>query len=138
MLNVVHKQWLPARALVEDALKKRLEVDASGEIMVFAKGGCPWKDHLVTLEEENKIEGQIKFVLYQDQSGSWRIQTVPLTPGSFAFRKSIFKDWCGVRDEELSKKSGISDCVFVHANGFIGGNKTFDGALEMAKKSLAA
>jgi len=26
--------------------------------------------------------------------------------------------------------------VFVHANGFIGGNKTFEGALSMAKKAV--
>jgi uncharacterized UPF0160 family protein len=26
--------------------------------------------------------------------------------------------------------------VFVHASGFIGGNKTFDGAMEMARKTL--
>jgi len=138
MLKSVAKQWLPARTIVEDALNKRESVLPGGEVMVFSSGGCPWKDHLVTLEAERKIEGQIKFVLYQDQSGKWRIQTVPLTPGSFAFRKSILKEWCGLRDEELSAKSGISDCIFVHANGFIGGNQTYDGCLEMAKRSLAA
>lgn len=45
--------------------------------------------------------------------------------------------WRGIRDEALSQLIGISGCIFVHANGFIGGNKTLEGALEMAKKSLA-
>lgn len=44
----------------------------------------------------------------------------------------------GVRDEELDKVSGIKGCVFVHASGFIGGNKTFEGALEMARKAVEA
>ncbi len=32
--------------------------------------------------------------------------------------------------------SGIDGCVFVHAAGFIGGNKTYEGALAMAAKAL--
>lgn len=32
--------------------------------------------------------------------------------------------------------AGIDGCVFCHATGFIGGNKTRDGALEMAVRSL--
>ncbi|KAI3763995.1 hypothetical protein L2E82_13995 [Cichorium intybus] len=37
--------------------------------------------------------------------------------------------WRGLRDDDLSKESGISGCVFVHMSGFIGGNVTYDGAL---------
>ena len=45
-------------------------------------------------------------------------------------------EWRGVRDEELSKLSGIPGCIFVHASGFIGGNETYEGALEMARRTL--
>jgi len=45
-------------------------------------------------------------------------------------------EWRGLRDEELSKKSGIPGCIFVHATGFIGGNKTEEGVLEMARRCL--
>lgn len=44
--------------------------------------------------------------------------------------------WRGLRDEALSRLSGIPGCVFVHATGFIGGNRTRDGALEMARRTL--
>lgn len=47
-------------------------------------------------------------------------------------------EWCGVRDDELSKLSGIDGCIFVHASGFIGGNKTREGALTMARRALEA
>jgi uncharacterized UPF0160 family protein len=46
--------------------------------------------------------------------------------------------WRGLRDEALSEVAGIPGCVFVHASGFIGGNATYDGALAMAKKAVAA
>lgn len=44
--------------------------------------------------------------------------------------------WAGLRDDDLSKVSGIEGCVFVHAARFIGGNMARAGALSMARKSL--
>lgn len=44
--------------------------------------------------------------------------------------------WRGLRDEKLSEVAGIPGCVFVHASGFIGGAVTYEGVLEMARKSL--
>lgn len=61
-----------------------------------------------------------------------------------------------MRDEALSQLSGIDGCIFVHMSGFIGGELQFvvkgsqelmdhvsgnhskQGAIEMAKKALAA
>ena len=51
---------------------------------------------------------------------------------------SLLEEWRGVRDDALSKLSGIPDCIFVHASGFIGGNKTKEGALEMARRTIQA
>lgn len=37
------KAWLPARALVEKAVKQRKQYDDKGAILVFEQGGMPWK-----------------------------------------------------------------------------------------------
>ena len=42
----------------------------------------------------------------------------------------------GVRDSDLEKQSGIPGAIFVHINGWIGGAKTKEGALEMAIKTI--
>ncbi|XP_077978339.1 MYG1 exonuclease-like [Glandiceps talaboti] len=131
-----HKCWWPARALVEEAIGERFQVDESGEIMLLKQGGFPWKDHLFDLEAELKIETPIKYALYTDQNGNWRIQCVPIRKDSFENRLSLYEEWRGVRDDELSELSGIPGCIFVHASGFIGGNKTKEGVLAMAKKTL--
>ena len=55
---------------------------------------------------------------------------------SFNNRLSLPKEWQGLRDEELSAKSGIPGCIFIHASGFIGGNATYDGVLTMARRAL--
>lgn len=137
-LQFYQSAWLPARVVVEEAVKARHQVDPSGEVVMFSQGGCPWKEHLFTLETELKVEPSIKFVLYADQNGQWRVQCVPAGLNTFQNRLSLLEEWRGVRDEALSELSGIPGCIFVHASGFIGGNKTQEGALEMARRTLQA
>lgn len=129
--------WWPARELVQKAIKGRKKVYKTGEIISFKQAGCPWKDHLFDLEEKLKVDVPIKYVLFADtEHDTWRNQCVPVEPHTFTNRLPFPEEWRGLRDEELSKATGIPDCVFVHANGFCGGNKTYKGALEMCKKSL--
>jgi len=129
--------WLPARSIVQQALLSRRQVHASGEIMKLPSF-CPWQEHMFDLEseEESHRTPLVKYILFGDSRGGWRIQAAPKTRGSFENRLPLPQAWCGVRDAELSATSGIADCVFVHANGFIGGNKTEAGVLQMAIKAL--
>lgn len=129
--------WLPARTIVEGALKSRKEIHPSGEIMKLPKF-CPWVEHLFDLEEEEETNRAplVKYVIFADSRAGWRVQCAPKVRGSFENRLSLPKAWCGVRDQALSDLSGIADCVFVHANGFIGGNATEAGALAMTIKAL--
>ena len=129
---------LPARQVVVEALLARKDVHPSGEILSFKTGGCPWKTHLYELERAHGVDPLVKFVLYQDTRGMWRVQAVTVEGTAFTNRLSLLEAWCGLRDEELCKASGIEGCKFVHANGFIGGNETEEGALAMALKSIEA
>lgn len=134
--------WLPARSLILQAFNDRTKYDDQGRILVIPQqpdGGAPWADHLYTLEREQGIEGQVLYVLFAEngtEESKWRIRAVSVSSDSFENRKGLTEAWRGVRDDELSKLSGIDGCIFVHAAGFIGGNKTFEGALQMAKKSV--
>lgn len=64
------------------------QVDSSGLIVEFPQGGVPWKDHLKDIEDTTGV--MIAFVIYQDGSGMWRIQAVPVAPASFTSRLSSF------------------------------------------------
>lgn len=134
--------WLPARAIVQDALKARTSFDGAdprGRILFFAQA-VGWKGHIYDLEEALAIPDEEKpvYVVYPDESGKWRVQCVPISSDSFESRKALPEPWRGIRDEELSKISGIPGCVFVHQSGFIGGNATKEGALTMANNALEA
>ena len=127
---------LPAREVVEKSVLERLKTDASGEIICFPSGGLPWKGHLYELEKQHKLDKLVKFVLYTDQGGMWRVQAVTVEGTLFENRLGLPEEWRGVRDEDLEKLTNIKGCRFVHAAGFIGGNTFYEGALEMARVAL--
>ncbi|KAJ1647861.1 hypothetical protein LPJ64_000826 [Coemansia asiatica] len=131
--------WLPGRKIVEQGFKSRFDIDPSGQIVLFEQI-CPWKDHIDIIEGEmlqkDPEAAKILYVLYPDTSSAWRVQAVPERPGSFKSRRPLPEAWRGLRDEALSERSGVDGCIFIHQSGFIGGNKTRDGALELARKSL--
>ena len=128
----LYNDWCPARNLV---FKACLQAKLENRILELEQY-IPWKDHIFDFEEENNCKGRFIYVLYPDDMGFWRIHAVPEYPGSFNTRMSLPEDWRGLRDLELSTASNIPNSIFVHANGFIGGNKTYEGALNMAQRSL--
>uniref|UniRef100_L2GAP4 Myg1 protein n=1 Tax=Colletotrichum fructicola (strain Nara gc5) TaxID=1213859 RepID=L2GAP4_COLFN len=135
-LDYYAKAWLPARAVVQAAFEKRTQYDPQGRLLVLEGQSAPWKDHLYSLEGGNP---SVVYVLYPEKpapDAKWRVQAVPVTKDSFESRKPLPEAWRGFRDEELDGITGIPGGVFVHAAGFIGGNKTFDGAKDMAIKAL--
>eukprot|EP00996_Jenningsia_fusiforme_P001915 NODE_2769_length_1123_cov_36.922719_g2542_i0.p1 GENE.NODE_2769_length_1123_cov_36.922719_g2542_i0~~NODE_2769_length_1123_cov_36.922719_g2542_i0.p1 ORF type:complete len:332 (+),score=53.53 NODE_2769_length_1123_cov_36.922719_g2542_i0:52-1047(+) len=134
-VNDYINSWLPARKHVTLAVNERFDVHCSGAIMLL-RTGCPWAEHLDQIEAELGIGDQIKYCLFEDSGSSWRVRAVAARPGSFECRKPLPSAWCGVRDEQLSTLTGIPGCIFVHANGFIGGHQNRDGALAMAVKAL--
>jgi uncharacterized UPF0160 family protein len=137
VLTKIVESDLPARDHVEKAVLCRKEVDPSGEIIALPTGGLPWPGHLYDLEKEHAVDPLIKFVLYTDQSGMWRVQAVTVEGKAFENRLGLPEEWRGVRDQDLESVSNIKGSRFVHAAGFIGGNDTYEGALEMAKVALA-
>ena len=68
------ESWLPARDVVEASLLKRSATHPSSQILCFEGGGMPWQGHLYELERQHGVEVLIKFVVYPDNSGMWRVQ----------------------------------------------------------------
>ncbi|XP_042417173.1 MYG1 protein C694.04c-like [Zingiber officinale] len=130
------RSWLPARSIVIESLEARSNVDPSSQILLLKKF-CPWNLHLLDLEKELKINPLIMFVIYQDERTKiWRVQAAPVSPEKFDCRKRLPEPWRGFEGDELSEITGIPGCVFVHMAGFMGKNRTYEGALAMARTAL--
>jgi uncharacterized UPF0160 family protein len=85
-----------------------------------------FQEHLFELETDEKNTAiqanKAIYVVYPDETaGNWRVQAVPVSAESFESSKALPEAWRGLRDEELSKVSGIEGGIFIHASGFIGG-----------------
>ncbi|KAG6851043.1 hypothetical protein H0H93_002935 [Arthromyces matolae] len=140
-LNYYSNAWLPARdILVSSVALSKVNVDPTGKIILLEQF-LPWKEHLFELESTPSsgiAPGEAIYVVYPDETGgNWRVQAVPVSSESFESRKALPEQWRGLRDDELSNLSGIPGGIFIHASGFIGGNKTKEGALQLAKTALS-
>lgn len=62
------------------------QVDASGAVLELPQGGCPWKEHVFSLEKELALPTPLQLVLFPDRSGQWRVQSVPVGPNTFQSR----------------------------------------------------
>lgn len=133
------KGWYPSKAKMEQVFEEALSSE-NPRILVLDEY-CNWKSQIYDIEERLIAEGKISednkplYIIYPG-GDSWRVQAIAVSPSSFVSRKPLPEPWRGVRDDELSKVSGIDGGVFVHAAGFIGGNKTNEGAIAMAKKGV--
>jgi uncharacterized UPF0160 family protein len=133
-LNFISKVLYPAKEIVEEAYKNRLKFHPSGKIMCL-KTGCPWKDHLYSIEEKGS---QLLFVIIPSSTNNnFQLAAIPISQGTFENRKPLCKAWRGKRDEELKKVTGFADAVFVHTTGFMGIFGTMESALKAAEECIS-
>lgn len=88
------------------------------------------------MEQEEKISPNIKYVIYKGGSNMWRIQCAPIRPGSFELRVPFPEEWRGLSDETLQNVTKVPDSIFVHHSGWIAGNRTLEGSIQLAQISL--
>uniref|UniRef100_A0A6G1SL22 UPF0160 protein C27H6.8 n=1 Tax=Aceria tosichella TaxID=561515 RepID=A0A6G1SL22_9ACAR len=129
--------WWPKRQLFRDCILRRKDFDPCGQIVFI---DCDylvgWKSAIYDFEEELGIVGEIKYVVYRDPTGGWRVTGVPVELNSFHTRVPLKEEWRGKRDDDLQSVSGVPDATFVHMSGFTGGAKSRDGIKAMVYKSL--
>ena len=120
------------RRAIANAKGKRLVAEAvaktEGQIMVL-DSYLPWTEYLLKMENA----ANILFVISPALRGGWNWQCVPGSEGRFSCRKAVPNEWKGASSEELQKLTGVDDATFCHPAGFIGGAKTKEGAVKLAK-----
>jgi uncharacterized UPF0160 family protein len=108
---------------------KAIESAQDPRVIVLEKY-TPWKRTVHALSDK------ALYMIYPSQTGQWRIQTVPVEPGSFEDRKPLPKEWAGLSDEALQQVTGIDDAMFCHNGLFIAGAESFESTMKMASMAL--
>ncbi|MFT6154818.1 MAG: uncharacterized UPF0160 family protein [Bermanella sp.] len=116
---------ISAKAIVAKAIE-----NAEDPRVIVLEQYTPWKRTVHALSE------QALYMIYPSETGQWRIQTVPVEPGSFEDRQPLPKEWAGLSDTELQNVTGIDDAMFCHNGLFIAGAKSFESTMKMASLAL--
>lgn len=117
-----------------DIIKESLDKSKNGvvELPCFV----PWQDHIFNIDSSKAKEAI--YVVFPSNRGGFNVQAVPDKPGSFDQKTPLPEEWRGLRDDELSKASGVKDAIFCHPNGFICAANSLENAHLMAKYGLAS
>tara|TARA_B110000881_G_scaffold166387_1_gene149515 strand:+ start:1033 stop:1902 length:870 start_codon:yes stop_codon:yes gene_type:complete len=118
---------ISAKTIVANAIE-----NAKDPRVIILEQYTPWKRTVHALSTE------ALYMVYPSSSGQWRIQTVPVEPGSFEDRKSLPKAWAGLSDAELKDVTGLDDAMFCHNGLFIAGAESFESTMKMATMALQA
>ena len=116
---------MSAKTIVANAIDK-----AQDPRVIVLEKYTPWKKTVHALSEE------ALFMISPSGTGQWRIQTVPVEPGSFEDRKPLPKKWAGLSDIALQDETGIDDAMFCHNGLFIAGAGSFESTMKMAVIAL--
>lgn len=116
---------ISAKSIVAKAIEQ-----AEDPRVIVLEQYTPWKRTVHALSED------ALFMVYPSDSGQWRIQTVPVEPGSFENRKSLPKAWAGLSDKALQDVTQLDDAMFCHNGLFIGGAASFGSTMKMAAMAL--
>ena len=104
--------------------------DAQDPRVIVLEKYTPWKRTVHALSDK------ALYMIYPSQTGQWRIQTVPVEPGSFEDRRPLPKEWAGLSDKALQEVTGIDDAMFCHNGLFIAGAESFESTIKMATIAL--
>jgi len=113
----------------KEIVAKAIENAEDPRVIVLEKY-TPWKRTVHALSTE------ALYMVYPSASGQWRIQTVPVEPGSFEDRKPLPKQWAGLSDQALKDVTGLDDAMFCHNGLFIAGSESFESTMKMAAMAL--
>lgn len=122
-----------------DSEKSRMEsidyieerIDLSTDHIIVLESFAPWKGTLLASDSPKAAQADV--VVFPSSRGGWNFQGIPVSSDAFEVRCKVPAEWLGKRDEELQEVCGISDAMFVHPGGFIGGAKSFEGAMALAR-----
>jgi len=118
---------ISAKTIVAEAIN-----NAEDARVIVLEKYIPWKRTVHALSKD------ALYMVYPSSTGQWRIQTVPVEPGSFEDRKSLPAAWAGLSDEALQEVTGIDDAMFCHNGLFIAGAESFKSTMKMASIALQA
>ena len=139
--------FLEATELAEGVLRRRVAVlraRHAADALVLAAHAAAEDPRLLVLDRGMPWKGAVfahalpvLFAVLPASNGTWMLTTMPPEPGSFEQRLPLPEAWAGLEGAALAERTGVADAVFVHLRRFVGGARSREGAIAMARLALA-
>jgi uncharacterized UPF0160 family protein len=114
------------KEIVAEAMKTR------GPVLMFEQA-IPWMDAFFELNGENH---PAKFII-MPSGKHWKLRGIPPSANDkMEVRFPLPKEWAGLLDEELKKKTGFPGAIFCHKGRFISVWETKEDALKALEYTL--
>lgn len=128
---VLDRAIAEARSSLKAEAQVKAAIAESKNEIVQLRRFMPWEPDMFPADK--------KFVVFPDPNDTWMVQCIP--PSSkpedrFKQRLPLPENLAGLRGNQLIEATGVVDAVFVHNGRFIGGARTFEGAMQLAKLAL--
>lgn len=127
LLNVISDAL--AKEVAKSVIREALQCDQGKPVLVLDTF-VPWAEQ-VRDESTHTL-----YCVFPSETGTWMVQGVNKTPGTFDLRRPLPEAWAGLRDGEFQAATGVEDGVFCHPGRFICGAQTKEGALRLAELAL--
>ena len=129
--NKIHSVIAKCRAkrFVEEAIEK-----SEDGILVLDRF-MPYQEFV--LDSKNPKAPGILYAVFKSNRNGYNVRGIPVKLGSFENRKKLPAEWCGLRNEDLQKITGVQTATFCHNAGFICVAETMDDAMMLAKLAVS-
>jgi uncharacterized UPF0160 family protein len=117
------------KVIIKEALHQR----KTPEILIL-DSRIPWKEALIELDTNEEV----LYTVYPTDKGTFNVQAVPKQIGSFENRKDLPAAWGGKEDIAFEETTKVKGSLFCHANLFLAGAETIDGAVQLAEIAVDA
>lgn len=114
----------------ESLIREEIVKQGEPKVLILEKY-IPWGRAI------NKYKNVLFIVFPDNFTSKWCVQTVKDDPEKMDSDRIKFPEkWRGLTNEQLEEASGIADATFCHASGYFAVNKSKEGAIAMAEKTL--
>jgi len=121
--------YVERKVAIREALDKR----KIPEILILDRR-IPWKEALIDLDTNEEV----LYTIYPTDKGTFMVQAVPKQADSFENRKNLPAKWGRVSDEDFEETTKVKGSIFCHANLFLAGAETIEGAVQLAELAVSA
>ncbi len=96
-----------------------------------------WEEYI--LRSFNPKAKKLLYCVFPNLDGEWNVQAVSVSRDNLGCkRKKLPTAWCGLKEAQLVKATGVAEAINCEANGVLAQAKTLAGALALVKIAISS